>query len=63
MPKLIEPGVRATEPLASVPLPESKILALESDALEVRVSVALSVPEVVGEKVTDRFVLPPASKV
>ena len=46
-----------------MPLPESKILALESDALEVRVSVALSVPEVVGEKVTDRFVLPPASKV
>lgn len=62
LPKLIEPGVNVSVPLAIVPLPVREMLAVESEASEVRVRIALSVPEAVGEKLTGRFALVPAAR-
>ena len=62
LPKLIDPGVTASVPLVVVPLPLSEMLTVGSDPFEVSVRVALSVPEVVGEKVTDKFALAPAAR-
>ena len=62
LPKLIEPGVTASVPLVVVPLPLRETFTLGSDAFEASVRVAFSVPDVLGEKVTDRFALAPAAR-
>jgi len=62
LPKLIEPGVTESVPLVVVPLPFKETFMLGSDPFELKVSVALSGPDVVGEKVTDRFALAPAAR-
>ena len=63
LPKLIEAGVMPKVPLEVVPLPVRDTPTDGSDALELRESVALSVPVVDGLKVTDRLALPPAGSV
>jgi hypothetical protein len=63
LPKLKDPGVTPRLPLEVVPLPVRATPTDASDALEVRESVALSVPVVEGAKVTDRLALPPAGRV
>lgn len=62
LPKLIDPGVTASVPVVVVPLPLSETFMIGSDPFEVSVSVALSVPDVIGENVTDKFALTPAAK-
>lgn len=62
LPKLMEPGVTPSVPLAVVPLPVRETVTEGSDALEVSVSAAVLVPEVAGEKVTERFALAPEDK-
>jgi hypothetical protein len=63
LPKLMDPGVTPRVPLEVVPLPVRETPTDGSDALELRESVALSVPVVEGAKVTDRLALPPAGRV
>jgi len=63
VPKLKDPGVTTRLPLELVPLPVRETPIDGSDALELRESVALSVPVVEGAKVTDRLALPPAGRV
>jgi hypothetical protein len=63
LPKLMEPGVTPNVPLDVVPLPVRDTPTFGSDALELRDSVALSVPVVEGVKITDRLALPPAGRV
>ena len=46
LPKLMEPGVTPNVPLDVVPLPVRDTPTVGSDALELRDSVALSVPAV-----------------
>lgn len=62
LPKLIDAGVTASVPVVVVPLPPSETFTVGSDPFEVNVRVALSGPEVSGEKVTDKFALAPAAK-
>ena len=62
LPKLIEPGVTPSIPLALVPLPVKAILTEGSEASETSESVALSVPVVAGLKVTNRLALPPEGR-
>lgn len=62
LPKLIEPGVTASVPFVVVPMPLRETFTLGSDPFEASVRVALSVPDVLGEKVTDRFALAPAAR-
>ena len=62
LPKLMDPGVTPRVPLEVVPLPVRETPTDGSDALELRESVALSVPVVEGAKVTDRVALPPAGR-
>jgi len=61
-PKLIDPGVTASVPVVVVPPPLSETFSVGSDPFEVSVSVVLLVPDVIGEKVTDRFALAPAAR-
>lgn len=63
MPKLIDPGVTPRVPVVVVVLPEPMRDAVTdgSDALDVSASVAVSVPDVVGAKVTDILALVPAA--
>ena len=63
LPKFTDPGVTPSVPLVVVPLPVSDTLTRESEALELRESVALSVPAAVGEKTSDKLALVPAAKV
>ena len=62
LPKLIEPGVTARVPLVTVPLPLRETFTLGSEPLDVSVSATLSVPDVLGENVTDKFALAPAAR-
>jgi len=63
VPKLMEPGVTLSAPpleLVAVPLRETATDG--SDAFDVIIRFAESVPELVGENVTERFALVPADK-
>ena len=62
LPKLIDPGVTPSVPLELVPLPVKDTPTDGSDALEASESVALDVPAIVGEKITERFTLAPGAK-
>jgi len=63
MPKPMEPGVTPSVPFELVPLPVRDTPTNGSDALELRDSVALSVPVVDGANVIARVALPPAGRV
>ena len=58
-PKLIDPGLTASVPFVAVPVPLRETLTVGSDALDVNARVALYAPELIGEKVIERFVLVP----
>jgi len=60
-PKLMDPGVTPKVPGEVVAVPEREMATEESDALELKVRVALSVPAVVGANCTDKFALLPAA--
>lgn len=62
LPKLIEPGVTPMVPLVVVPLPVRRTVTDESAAFDAMARLALFVPELVGENVTERFALAPAAK-
>ena len=62
VPKLIDPGVTPSVPVEVVAVPERETATLGSDAFELRVRVALSVPAAVGANFTDKFALLPAPK-
>lgn len=62
-PKLIDTGEIPTVEVEVVAVPESVTAAEGSDALEVIMRVALSVPAAVGANVTDRVALAPAASV
>lgn len=62
-PKLMDPGVTVKVPLVVVALPIRDTETDGSEALDVRASVAVSVPDVVGAKVTERLALAPAGRV
>lgn len=59
LPKLIEPGVTLSVPIAPVPLRE--ITRVGFAAFDAIARLAVIVPDVVGENVTDRFALAPAA--
>lgn len=59
----MDAGVTVRVPLVVLPVPVRVTLTVGSEALEVRASVALYGPDVVGEKVIDRLVLPPGERV
>jgi hypothetical protein len=61
-PKDMEPGVTPSVPLDVVPLPVRETMTVGSEALEVSVSDAFSVPETTGEKITVKFALLPEAK-
>jgi hypothetical protein len=63
LPKLMDPGVTPRVPLEVAPLPVRETPTDGSDALELRESVALTVPGMEGTNVTDRLALPPAGRV
>jgi hypothetical protein len=63
LPKLVDPGVTFRVPVEVVPPPVRDTPTDGSDALELRESVALSVPVVEGTKVTDRLAVPPGGRV
>ena len=62
LPKLIEPGVTPMVPLAVVPLPVRETDTDESAAFDAMTRLALFVPELIGENVSERLALAPAAK-
>ena len=62
LPKLMEPGVIPNVPLVELAEPLSATAMDGSDAFELIARLAVSVPALVGEKVTVRFALEPAAK-
>jgi len=63
VPKLMDPGVTPKAPVEVVAVAEREMATEESDAFELRLRVALSVPAVVGANFTDKFAVLPAAKV
>jgi len=62
LPKLMEPGVTPMVPLVVVPLPVRETVTDESDAFDAMARLALFVPELVGENVSERFALAPEAR-
>ncbi len=62
LPKFIAPGVTPSVPVVVVALPLKATATDESVAFDPMARLAVSVPEVVGEKVTDRFALTPGAR-
>ena len=58
----MEPGVTPSVPLVVVAAPLSETPTDGSDAFEAIARLAVSVPELVGEKTIVRFALEPAAK-
>lgn len=62
LPKLMELGVTPNVPLVELAEPLSATATDGSDAFEFIARLPVSVPAMVGEKVTVRFTLEPATK-
>jgi len=64
LPKFIEVGVTVSVPVVEglVPIPESAIAMLGSEAFDTRPRVAVADPAEAGENVTERLALCPASR-
>ena len=62
LPKLMEPGVIPNVPLVVVAVPLSETVTDGLAAFDARARLAISVPELVGENVTDRVALEPADR-
>jgi hypothetical protein len=58
----MDPGVTPSVPLEIVTLPVRETVTVASEAFEISVSAASSVPEVVGENVTDIFAAVPDAR-
>jgi hypothetical protein len=58
----MEPGVTPMVPLVVVPLPVRETVTDESAEFDAMARLALFVPELVGENVSERFALAPAPK-
>src|SRR6201988_772753 len=63
VPKLMDPGVTPRVAVEVVAVPEREMATEESDAFELMVRVALSVPAAVGANFTDKLALFPAANV
>ena len=62
MPNFMEPGATLSMPLVVVAVPLRATATDGSDAFEVIARLAVSVPDLVGENVTDRVALEPAGR-
>ena len=57
LPKLSEVGLEVSWPAVAAPAPDSGIVSVEFEALEVTVTLPLAVPVPVGANFTVKFVL------
>ena len=62
LPKFKAPGVTPSVPVVVVALPLRATVADESVAFDAMTRLAVSVPELVGAKVTDKFALAPGAR-
>jgi hypothetical protein len=62
LPKFMAPGVTPSVPVVVVALPLRATVADESVAFDAMTRLAVSVPELIGAKVTDKFALAPGAR-
>lgn len=62
LPKVMEPGVTLSIPVEVVAVPLRETATEGSDAFDVITTLAVSVPELFGENVTEKFALVPAAR-
>jgi len=62
LPKLMDPGLTPRVPLVAVAVPLSETITDGSDAFDAMARLAVFVPELVGENLTDRFAVEPAAR-